>query len=161
MVICCRPKRGPFLTKGVEMDVRLSLIRPHSIFALERHSIRRPCFILPRHNKKYERSNPSPIVKAIILLGRENCLFIHKKLIPSGRAHFLCGPAGCRSAKEFLIDVTVQHSSAYQKTEKVLAQFTALVRPGMLTPGRDGAREAWQCHKLVLLLHKFNDSLLN
>ena len=85
------------MTKGVEMDVSLSLIRPHSIFALERHSIRRP----------------------------------------------------------------VQHSSAYQKTEKVLAQFTALVRPGMLTPGRDGAREAWQCHKLVLLLHKFNDSLLN
>ena len=44
-----------------------------------------------------------------------------------------------------------------KKTEKVLAQFTALARPGMLTPGRDSDMAV-----LVLLLHnlKLNDSLL-
>jgi len=31
------------------------------------------------HNKKYERSNASPIVKAKLFLERENCLFILKK----------------------------------------------------------------------------------
>ena len=43
----------------------------------------------------------------------------------------------------------------YYKTEKVLAQFTALARPCMLTPGRDSDMAV-----LVLLLHKLNDSLL-
>ena len=39
--------------------------------------------------------------------------------------------------------------------ERTRGQFTALARPGMLTTGRDGDMAV-----LVLLLHKFNDSLL-